>query len=174
MYSFSWWGLTITFGAERSKECGGLRRGFGGCARPMYQDYNYMAKRWCENDFKLSTRKRLTLYYRKQSHSPGEKRPTPVRVLGRGLPGQISPGIRLLYYFEVIETLQDCRDLLESIFYDTWATPRVRDMYVECAQGEVADIAEWLWEQQDKTKKKKVEEGNNKDEQSAPKVVVTE
>ncbi|GFT42661.1 hypothetical protein NPIL_121471 [Nephila pilipes] len=74
----------------------------------------------------------------------------------------------------VAETAQDCRALLESIFNDTCATPRVRDMYVECAQGEVADIAECHWEQQDKTKKKKVEEGNNKDEQSAPKVVVTE
>ncbi|GFS69538.1 uncharacterized protein NPIL_584431 [Nephila pilipes] len=60
-------------------------------------------------------------------------------------------GVRILYHFTVVETPQECWVLLDSIFEGTWATPHVRDMYVECVGCEVTDIAEWLPEQQEKT-----------------------
>ncbi|GFT30773.1 uncharacterized protein NPIL_257921 [Nephila pilipes] len=81
-------------------------------------------------------------------------------------------GVRLLYHFGVVETPQECRALLDSIFDGTCATPHVRNMYVECVGGEVADIAEWRREQQEKTKKKRGGEDDPKEEQPAAKIVV--
>ncbi|GFV38046.1 hypothetical protein TNCV_1671831 [Trichonephila clavipes] len=63
--------------------------------------------------------------------------------------------VHLLYRHEVVNTPQECRSFLESIFDGTCTDTQYKDMYVEHVQGQVADMAEWRREQLDKTKKKR-------------------
>ncbi|GFU74697.1 hypothetical protein TNCV_2430871 [Trichonephila clavipes] len=63
--------------------------------------------------------------------------------------------VRLLHRHEVVNTPQECRSFLESIFDGTCTNTGYKDMYVEHVQGQVADMAEWRREQLNKTKKKR-------------------
>ncbi|GFX07962.1 hypothetical protein TNCV_1236431 [Trichonephila clavipes] len=63
--------------------------------------------------------------------------------------------VRLLYCHEVVNTPQECRSFLESIFDGTCTDTQYKDMYVEYVRGQVADMAEWRREQLDKKKKKR-------------------
>ncbi|GFW39850.1 hypothetical protein TNCV_2420151 [Trichonephila clavipes] len=63
--------------------------------------------------------------------------------------------VRLLNRHEVVNTPQECRSFLESIFDGTCTNTEYKDMYVEYVRGQVADMAEWRREQLDKTKKKR-------------------
>ncbi|GFR32858.1 hypothetical protein TNCT_443291 [Trichonephila clavata] len=56
--------------------------------------------------------------------------------------------IRQLYRSGLVQTPQECRSILESIF--DGAYPEFRDGYVESVQEQVAEIAEWRREQQTK------------------------
>ncbi|GFQ80506.1 uncharacterized protein TNCT_266481 [Trichonephila clavata] len=59
--------------------------------------------------------------------------------------------VRQLYRSGLVQTPQECRSFLESIFDGT--CPECRDGYVESVQEQVAEIAEWRREQQTKRKR---------------------
>ncbi|GFY61773.1 hypothetical protein TNIN_226761 [Trichonephila inaurata madagascariensis] len=73
--------------------------------------------------------------------------------------------VRLLYRNKVVNTPQECRSFLESIFDDNVEgfDSEFQDMYEEHVRGQVADMAEWRREQLDKTKKKRPAEDDTKD-----------
>ncbi|GFS60329.1 hypothetical protein TNCV_2827791 [Trichonephila clavipes] len=69
----------------------------------------------------------------------------------------------LCYGYEVVNTPQECRSFLKSIFDGTCTNTDYKDIYVEYVRGQVADIAEWRREQRGKTKKKRPSEEDAKD-----------
>ncbi|GFU91745.1 hypothetical protein TNCV_3994471 [Trichonephila clavipes] len=71
--------------------------------------------------------------------------------------------VRLLYHHEVVNTPQECRSFLESIFDGTCTNTEYKDMYVEYVRGQEAYMAEWRQEPLDKTKKKRPAEADTRD-----------
>ncbi|GFS72644.1 uncharacterized protein TNCV_1420481 [Trichonephila clavipes] len=71
--------------------------------------------------------------------------------------------VRPLYRYEVVNTPQEYRHFLESIFDGTCTNTEYKDMYVEYVRKQVADMAEWRREQLDKKKKKRLAEEDTRD-----------
>ncbi|GFW48571.1 hypothetical protein TNCV_1185931 [Trichonephila clavipes] len=67
--------------------------------------------------------------------------------------------VRLLYRDEVVNTPQECRSFLESIFDGTCTNTEYKDMYVEHVRGQLTDMAEWRHQ----TKKKRPAEEDARD-----------
>ncbi|GFX23053.1 uncharacterized protein TNCV_360671 [Trichonephila clavipes] len=67
--------------------------------------------------------------------------------------------VRLLYRDEVVNTPQECRSFLESIFDGTCTNTEYKDMYVEHVRGQLTDMAEW----RQQTKKKRPAEEDARD-----------
>ncbi|GFW46582.1 uncharacterized protein TNCV_1936521 [Trichonephila clavipes] len=67
--------------------------------------------------------------------------------------------VRMLYRDEVVNTPQECRSFLESIFDGTCTNTEYKDMYVEHVRGKLADMVEW----RQQTKKKRPAEEDARD-----------
>ncbi|GFR03128.1 uncharacterized protein TNCT_478191 [Trichonephila clavata] len=70
------------------------------------------------------------------------------RYDAEGTRGKHVRAVRQLYRSGLVQTPQECRSFLESIFDGT--CPEFRDGYLESVQEQVAEIAEWRREQQTK------------------------
>ncbi|GFS79012.1 uncharacterized protein TNCV_4342351 [Trichonephila clavipes] len=57
--------------------------------------------------------------------------------------GKHVQAVRLLYHHEVVNTPQEYRYFLESVFDGTCTNTEYKDMYVEYVRGQEADMAEW-------------------------------
>ncbi|GFQ83698.1 uncharacterized protein TNCT_654591 [Trichonephila clavata] len=86
------------------------------------------------------------------------------RYDAQDLRGKHVRAVRLLYRYDVVNSPQECRSFLESIFNGTCTHTEYKDMYVEYVRGQTADLAEWRREQMDKTKKKRPAEEDTKEE----------